>query len=216
MFWIPIAFLVFLFHMAASITSDAINANNRRKEEAYEKERDRFINAVTDKRLEEEARHLAVSLTKEERTKFIAEFVGAPDLHWEYLTFPCIYGASSNEYTDMWGTYVLAYMASKGKLPDLGTYSICYRSRSYTIDGRRETDQMAFMFMDKVQKILRSRYPELGIELLIQPAGSGCLVYYRFNEYASKYGIDGLKSDVARTSFGWNKSTKESSITAIR
>ncbi len=215
MFWIPIAVLVFFAHVILLAVGNAKDANNKRKEDAFKQERDRFIKAVTDERLEEKAKDLAVSMSKEERLRFIGEFAGDSSLHWEYLAFPSMAGPEENKYTDMWGTYILAFMASKGKLPRRGVYDIIYHSCCNTVDGREETDRMAFMMMSKVQSILRARYPELGIELLIQPAGGGPIGYYRFDEYKNKLGTGKLRSEMARTRFTWNKTTMKSLIKSV-
>lgn len=215
MLWIPIAVLVFFAHVILLAVGNAKDANNKRKEDAFNQERDRFIKAVTDERIEEEANRMAASLTREERAKFIGEFVGNTDLCWGNLTMSYIASNVFTKYPAQLGTYVLAYMASNGKLPRTAVFSFSYGSLDRTISKIEETDRMAFLLVGKVRDILRARYPELNVDLIVRPAGSGPTTHYRFDEYQSKFGTSCLNHNFI-TEFSWNKTTPESLIADVK
>lgn len=165
--WIAImAIFLFLSFIKACVYAVKDGQADRAKQ-AYEARRDAFCSAVTDERLEERITLQADKMTSQERADYVRRFVGGPNAPWESLYIPDKVKEELCAYPDACGAYVIAAMASEGKLPKYALSGMSCFNRGRLIDEKDEIIRMMDRYARAVQDALNRKNPGLNAEIVI-------------------------------------------------
>lgn len=165
--WIAILVLAYFFAVIKTGVCAYKDGRTNRAKQEYEARRDAFRSAMTDERLEERITLQADKMTSQERADYVRRFVGGPDAPWESLCIPDKVKKELCAYPDACGAYVIAAMASEGKLPKYALSGMRCFNRGRLIDEKDEIIRMMDRYARAVQDALNRKNPGLYVEAII-------------------------------------------------